>query len=280
MERIVNEEPVGRGAVRERPGRAPGQRETVVPIAHAVEDIALPAEFVVSPAAVTRTLGALAVALVVAHVVAVYMHLVLGRDNVFGLVPMFDANLEANVPTWYSSFLLLVCGGLSWAAGAAARRAAGYAGYWRMLALGFVLLSVDETATIHEMVGRVSRLALRDLVAGHLAFAAVAGVVGLVLLAAYARFLRDLRPATRRRLLIAGGVYVGSALVWDLVGDAVARSFGPHSVQASVAHGLEELGETIGVILIVYALLCHLRDAGARLQLAFDRPSPASSPPR
>src|SRR5262245_53620487 len=77
--------------------------------------------------------------------------------SVFGLrkdegwVPIFSLSYEQNVPTWYSSALLLVCSMLlALCATYARKKGAGYVRHWWLLAIAFLYISVDETVSIHE----------------------------------------------------------------------------------------------------------------------------------
>src|SRR5256885_4802293 len=65
---------------------------------------------------------------------------------------LFDLDAEANIPTWFSSALLLMCAMLL-AANAAAKWKTRdrYTIHWIVLSVIFLYLSVDETAIIHEM---------------------------------------------------------------------------------------------------------------------------------
>ena len=268
MERIVNEEPVGRGAVRERPGRAPVHRETVVPIAHAVDDLAPPAEFVVSPAAVTRTLGALVLALVGAHVVGQLSRLYAGRDSLFGLVQLFDLNLERNVPTWYATVSLLLCAVLLAVVARLARRAhRPYVAHWTALAIGFLLLSVEEMLDYHSALKAVS--VPGEQARGFLLHAWVvpAAVIALVVAAVYLRFLMHLPARSRRLFVLAGLLYVGGAVGLESVSGQAQELFGRGSAPLALASTLEETAEMAGVLVFVYALLDYLHRAAPVLRL-------------
>ena len=60
-----------------------------------------------SPRSVARFLSAMIVCLLCAHATGLVMRLGFGHDSVYGLVPLFDVNVEGNIPTFFS-----VCLGL------------------------------------------------------------------------------------------------------------------------------------------------------------------------
>jgi hypothetical protein len=66
------------------------------------------------------------------------------------LVAHLSLSYEANLPTWFSSSLLLACAAL---AGAIAQRAAAWRAHWWGAALVFGYASLDEATEIHEHLG-------------------------------------------------------------------------------------------------------------------------------
>ncbi len=131
----------------------------------------------------------------------------------------FDLTNERNIPTWYASALLLLCGLLLGNLGLLYRRSGErYAGHWLMLGMIFVLLSIDETASLHERLIAMTR----DWVpkaGGLLRYSWVvpylAGV--LVLGLAYVKFLWHLPVRTRRLIILAGAMYVGGAAGMEML---------------------------------------------------------------
>ena len=99
----------------------------------------------------------------------------------------------------------------------------------------------------------------------------VAGALGALAAGVFfLPFLRALPARLAARFVLAGAVYVGSAVGLE----TVATQLGYH---AADGYGwatlglvaLEEGGEMAGVALFIWALLDHLRAAGARLELRF-----------
>jgi len=182
----------------------------------------------------------------------------LGHDKQLGLRLLLDLDGEGNLPTWWSSFLLLVAAALLGViAGQHATRGGGDVRHWAALAAIFLGLSIDETAQIHELVGKhVHRLLATR---GTLRFAWVipgalfVAVVGFT----YLRFLGRLPPATRRRVAVAGAVYVGGALGLELLESAAVERWGRGAAWAALST-LQEIAEMVGVVLFIHALLAHL----------------------
>ena len=61
---------------------------------------------------------------------------------------LFELDEENNLPTWFSSYLLLNNALVLWLI--AASKSDAYRIYWIVLAIGFVVLSIDEVAGLHE----------------------------------------------------------------------------------------------------------------------------------
>lgn len=105
--------------------------------------------------------GLLAAALVILAGTAA--HWLYGRQGapqaVAAFTYQFDLTMENVVATWFSSMLLLVAGLAAWLCHAAAGHESKAGGArmrdgWLALAAGFVLLSLDEAASLHERIAR------------------------------------------------------------------------------------------------------------------------------
>jgi len=155
---------------------------------------------------------------------------------------VIDFDLEANLPTWWSSVLMLGIAMLC-AAIAAARRAAGSPHViWWVAAVGFVGLSLEEVAQIHEQVGVLvgggtDRVSVWPLV--YLPVL-IGGVVVLI------RCLRDL-PRVPRLMVTAGLV-----LYCVTIGAELSAISGDLRGPAEVL--VEENAELIGAALVLLGL--------------------------
>jgi hypothetical protein len=190
-----------------------------------------------------------------------------------GLVPMFSLSYEQNVPTWYSSALLLVCASLLAVIAVGARqKKAGYVRHWWLLAAAFLYISLDETACIHEEASRWFNLG------GVLYFGWVipAGILVLVLGVSYLRFLGHLPRRTRVQFIVAGLIYVSGALLLELpLGYWTEREGSDNFVYAAI-DWVEESLEMLGVSLFLLSLLSHL--GAERYSIGFSR-EPARQDP-
>ena len=215
----------------------------------------------VVPARVATAMLSIVFLLTLASLAGQYVRFYLGHDYLFGLIQKFNLSHEGNIPTWYSSFSLLLCAALLGIIGHT-RRAEGdrYYRHWFGLALLFLYISIDEGSAIHEMLNDPLRAALGA--SGF--FYYPAAVVGLVFAAgigfAYLSFLRSL-PVRWRVLFVASAVfYLGGALVIESFSARHAEVYGQLNMTYAVITTLEELGEMLGIVLFVYTLLSYMAD--------------------
>src|SRR5688572_25758727 len=79
----------------------------------------------------------------------------LGDGQASPTTHLLSLSEEGNLPTWYSSSLLLGC---SIVLGLIAADGGRFAGRWKLLAVVFVYMSIDEAIEIHEHLGRLMHL--------------------------------------------------------------------------------------------------------------------------
>lgn len=200
--------------------------------------------------------------LLIAHLAGQFSSRVLGHDNLFGLVPMFHLDGEHNVPTVFSSGLLLACAMLL---SVSARRARQWRWFWYLLSVVFCVLAVDELVQIHEplvfvLKGNVSpatvdlarRMPLR--LANMKPQLAAAGVV---VSTTTFLFLRSLPRRSAWLFAIAGTVYVCGAVGFDQL-TAKGADYVTSGLWRAVFAIVEELLEMCGAALFLYALLDRL----------------------
>lgn len=183
----------------------------------------------------------------------------------------FDLNLEDNIPNLFSGFVLFATGWFAWQITRYERRAGNPAWRgWAVVMLGLVYLSFDEWFAIHERTLFPLRRAL-DVEGG--AFYqtwVVAGIAAVVVLGPILLLVtRSLTPRTRRRLIVAGAVFVAAAIGGEMVHGAWLSATGTaEDAFVNVWFVLpEEFGEYLGSALALYAVADHLADLSPRLHL-------------
>jgi hypothetical protein len=193
----------------------------------------------------------------------------LGTENtywVLQLTEFFNVSHEANLPSWFSTMLLMSVALLS---ALIARLGQKSRRYWAAFSILFLYLSLDEAAVIHEMLTTPLREALQ--LGGFLYFSWLlvgipfAIVVGLLLLP----FLRSLPAPTLRLMLLAALLYLGGAALIEAISAAVWDANNGTSLLYSAISTLEEFLEMQGVILLIYSLMRYLNQNIPVAQLQF-----------
>lgn len=177
------------------------------------------------------------------------------------IMRLFDVNSEHNVPSWFSSMLLMGCALVAALLAALGRHAGGRdAGYWAGLAAVLSLMSLDEAVALHERLGGPAAVVLGDTTRGALHFAwVVPGVVlALVVGLAFVRFVVRLPPSTRHLVVAAAALYLTGAVALEALGGMVLEAQG-HRAMYLLVTAAEEGLEMAGSVLLLYAAMRLLR---------------------
>jgi hypothetical protein len=171
---------------------------------------------------------------------------------------LFSVDREANVPTFFSTFLLLSCAFLFWCV-ARANKGGSMFRQWAGLSVIFLYLALDEALKFHE--------ALNDVIGAHFhtsgfllwVWVVPYGIAVAVLFAVYLKFLFNLSSFTRNAMIAAAVVFLTGALGFEML---QARHFETWERDA-IYHAMvaaEEFCEMSGVVLLIYALLDHIEN--------------------
>jgi hypothetical protein len=212
-------------------------------------------------------------ALAQAAVAAVNLSPLIDRYTVAALL---DVNGEANLVAWLSSAVLLATAagaGLAAVAdrstGAPRRRWLG----WALIAAFFVLLSVDETAGLHELVGEKARgLVDSEALPSLYTWVLVVAPVGMVVAFLMARwFIKTIGGATT-----SGRLAIAAIALWLAVPalEALDPSLGGPMLLSVIEESLESAGEA----LMLAGILVYLGSPG-RLSALARRVPGAGEPP-
>ena len=219
----------------------------------------------IRPLTLSLLLVAVAIALVLASLLSTYLGTVTVESQPYVdlrkiYIRLFDVNREANIPTWFSSLLLILNAFILAIIAVRTKAQQGpYHTQWFVLAAIFLYLSIDESALLHEMTEKPVRTALG--VSGYLYFAwIIPALCFLVVLGIYLRrFLFDLPNKTRWLFLLAGAVYVGGAVGMESIGSNIFASNPWNKTMAyRLWATLEESFEMVGLIIFFYALLNYV----------------------
>lgn len=205
------------------------------------------------------------------------------RMRSHGLIRMFDLNMEGNVPSIFSTLLLVFAALLLLAIGTAQkstvpsdRRSAddavaavgqdevnsanrSFARHWQALGWIFVFLAVDEAGSIHELTMAPLRTWFGLSGYFHFAWVLPAALLLVVFVVAYIPFLRHLGRRDGGFFVLSGAIYVGGAVGMEMLGSKYFSSHhGRHDATYMMLTTVEEALELAGLVLFIHILLSHM----------------------
>jgi len=218
--------------------------------------------------------------LIVLHIVVTRLAASAGITSEDGHIGGFDLSDESTLAVWFSSFqlmlLALTCLALSWVDSANSERP-GPTWTWKLAALVFFVMSVDETSGLHEIFGKgmaliFSGLPLTDRMWGMLPYALLLAVVFAAM---------TLRLYSRPPFLI-GTLATGAAWFVGQTADQFSQSgYVPYGVTVVIEEGLEMLGATVLLVTLGALLLTlvkeHAPEAEAGVSLKRPRRVPSGA---
>lgn len=177
----------------------------------------------------TSTLLVLALVLLTIHV-GLYVYNYQAEELPWLLLQLFDLDEENNLPTWFSSFLLLNCGFFLYVFSSGEQVQKKF--YWRFMAAGFFLLAIDEVAGLHETFN--SSIEMN--------WAIPAAILVLFLAVAFVPFLLSLPRKLAFMFIVSGAVFVSGAIIVELLSEDMDSDSLAYMLAVAVEEGLEMLG--------------------------------------
>jgi len=192
--------------------------------------------------------------LISAHYVSVLFEHTFGNN-----IALFDLGKEGNIPTMFSTLLLLYSSLLlAFIWFVRRERNEQDKNYWFWLSVIFLFLATDEFSSIHETIGNaLERVFDKD---GMLWFPwKIPFGIGLIIfMIVYIKFLIQLPARTRNLFIISGFIFVMGAMNIELVEGFYKYIYKSPDFNYRVFEPLEELLEMIGSIIFIRANLDYI----------------------
>lgn len=177
----------------------------------------------------TTTLFCITICLVVIHLsLASYHKLV--DDLPWLLRQLFDLDDENNIPTWFSSFLLLNSAVVMYLFFSS--RQQGQHIQWAVLSWGFLLLSLDEVAGLHETFNT----------AVEFSWTIPGGILVIIVGLYFVPFLIRIDRRLAILYVVSGLMYVSGAIIIELLSEDMDEDHISYSFATALEEGLEMLG--------------------------------------
>jgi len=173
-----------------------------------------------------------------------------------------DVDRESSVPSIYSvqllffsSLLLAIISILKH------KEKDRYRWHWTILSAGFLVMTFDEGASIHELIVTPFHNLLGDVLPKFLVFnwIVIGVLVVCIVVAFYIKFFLALPKRTKILLFLSAFIYLGGALGMEMVGSVYASQFGIKNLPYNTLTTIEETLEMLGLVLTIYTFLDYLK---------------------
>lgn len=204
--------------------------------------------------------------LLAGHALALVCKYAWGLDYALGVIPLFDLDTEANLPTVFAGILLASCGLLALSI-SRAERAEGRASYkgWRWVGGILIFLAVDECGRVHENFDFILMPLVETKGALDWPWVIPYFLLVLVVGAILARFYLALPRVTQVGLAMAGTLYVGGAIGMELVAAKHAETHGMENLTYALFYTIEETLEFSGCLMTLRTLFVYAERFGQGL---------------
>jgi len=209
--------------------------------------------------------------LLVLHILGQYLWHINGWTYSSFYIDRFNMNEETSVPTWFATILLLASSGLLWMTGTIKALAKDvFARYWKVLAVIFLVLSIDEGSSIHEILSVLVGTAL-GIQEGIFYYAWVIPVLFLLIVLGFwfFKFWQNLSLSIRWLVFWAGLLYIGGALGIEMLGSYYVTKLGGYDFNYFLLVAVEEGLEKLGLIVFIYALIKYLARLKGKAWIGF-----------
>ena len=183
---------------------------------------------------------------------------------------MADLNAEGNLPTFYSTLLLLSASAILLVIATKGKQKF----YWYFLGVLFFFLALDENIGIHERFDTLTRSVLVTEPSGIFYFSWIIpyGIALVILLAFLYKFIWNLPNKTKFLFIISGLIFVSGAIGLEMISGVYAENSGFLTRSFRILTFFEEILEMTGVSLFIFALLDYIEDNFGVLTISMQRP--------
>lgn len=213
--------------------------------------------------------------LLIGHILTVFLLVNYPITSVEGsfynkITALFNFNLEANLPTYFSA-LILMGNAILLSIIAYGHKQAGNGNlHWVGMALIFCFLSFDEMIKIHEHL-RMPTAGLLET-SGYFKYAWFIpyGIVIFILGLVYIKFLLKLPKHILRLFILAAVLFISGAVGMEAISGMHDENYGQDNLGYYLMYTVEELLEMSGSILFFYALLSYIRLTFGKISFKFE----------
>jgi hypothetical protein len=212
-----------------------------------------------------RLLIAIFCVLLIFNILTIIITHYTSHTTVYGFINLFNFDSESNLPTYFSSTNLLIAAVLLYSIFYAEKmKNSANKKYWLVLSLVLFCLSVDEAASLHELLMRPMQeiLESKSIDSRWLFYPwVIPGIIIVLVMAAF--FLKFyLRLPIRYKVLfgISAVLLIGGAIGMEVINSFIVHAVDfEGSLTYCILMTLEESMEMTGVIVFIYALIEYMQ---------------------
>ena len=228
-----------------------------------------------NPAFIFKLIGVLTGITILLSVISLFLNYSSIQHDLFGLMPKFDMDKENTIPTYVSSFNLLVAAfTLAIIACVVKRRDGAHSKNWGILSGLFFLLSLDESASLHEGVASRFNIMMGGFTGTtHYAWAILGSGFILAFLIYFSRFIFALPAATRNRFIVSGIIFLTGAIGTEAFGGLIYSQSGTDNLAYQASVIVEESLEMLGIYCFIWSLFRYVGENLVRRKSAPESPA-------
>lgn len=223
-------------------------------------------QIILNASKITKFLSIVALVLIFIHINILVIYFLVGDPDKFDFIRMFDLDMERNIPTLFSSAILLTAAFLFYLLSKApTEQKKGHRPFWLGLSFVFSFLAFDESSKIHEQLGDFTERFVEASGYLHYPWVISYSILLVILGIFYARFFWKMESKVFWSFMGAAVIFISGAIGFELLGANESSIHSTDTILYSIYYTIEETLEMFGVIYLIHILLGLLNSANIRI---------------
>jgi len=209
-----------------------------------------------SSSRIIKFLSLVALLLIAIHIVILVIYFWIDNPKEFDFIPMFDLDMESNIPSLFSSLLFAISSFLFYLLSQIQKEKYKY---WLGLSLLFLFLSFDESAKIHEKLGDYTENFISATGYFYYPWFISYSLFVFILALFYFKFFFNMPKKVFFSFMLSATIFLIGAIGFDILGAKEASEFGENTLTYCIYYSIEESLEMFGLIYLISILLGLLK---------------------
>ncbi len=219
------------------------------------------------PSKIVRFLSIIAIILITIHIIILIIYFIIDDPKKFGYVQLFDLDMERNIPTIFSTIIMLISALLFYLLSkVSVEREKGNRGSWLGLSVIFTFLAFDEGTKIHEHIGDFTEKFVDASGILYYPWVLSYSLLVLILGLVYLRFFWRMERKVFISFMLSAVIFLSGAIGFELLGATEASAHGTDTIRYCIYYTIEEPLEIFGVIYLISILLKLLQGTELRIK--------------